>query len=116
MHAGRERIPIVDGRSDGLRAVDIDVGLAQHPGGFERGHRVATQVEGVFRAHLHPDFDRSELLVFVRHNLDFHHVADIDATQAHRGAHAYTARIVEIGFEGDMFGEETARPRHQKQQ
>ena len=71
MHAGGKRVAILRRRADGLRAVHIHEGFAQHAGSLERSERIAAEVEVVFRAHLHDHFDGSELLVFVGDNENF---------------------------------------------
>ena len=82
MHLRGKRVAILRHRADGLRAVDVQVGFAEHSGRIERGHRIAAEVEAVLRAHFHDHFDRSELLVFVRHHANGRNVADIHAARA----------------------------------
>ena len=68
MDLRRKCIAVLRRRSDGLHAVDIHVGFAQHAGGVERRDGIAAQVEAVLGAHLHDHFDGSQLLVFIWNN------------------------------------------------
>ncbi len=108
--------PSCAGGPTAWRALDIEVGFAEHARGVERGHRIAAQGVTVFRADLHRDFDGGKLLVFVGHDADVGHVADVHAAQTHRGAFAQSLRIIEIGFQSDARREESGGSGHQEQQ
>ena len=81
-----QRVSVLRRRTDGLRTLDIEVGFTQHAGGFEGGHRIAAQGITVFRADLHGDFDGRELLVFIGHDADVGHVADVHAAEPYGSA------------------------------
>ncbi len=76
----------MDGAAHGLRAVNIEVSLAEHARGFQRGDGIAMQAVVIFRTDLHRDFDGSKRLA--SDDRDAGDVADIDAAQPHRRARA----------------------------
>src|SRR5262249_34735202 len=116
MNLGRQRVSILQLRADCLGAVDIEVGLAEYSGRVQRSYGIAMKSEVVFRADAHRDFDRRQLLVFLTHNADRGHIADIDSAQPYGRAHTQSTGIVEIRADSNSLGEKSGGARHEKQQ
>ena len=64
-------------------------------------HRIPTEIEAVLGADLDSDFDRCELLVFVRHDANQRYVADVDSAEAHWSADAQSFCVIEIRLQRD---------------
>src|SRR5579872_414647 len=103
MYLSGESVAIMDRSTHSLRAIDIDIGFPEHSRGLERGHRIAAQVVIVLRGHLHGDFDWGELLVFIGHNPDRGHVADVDTVQTDGSSLSQSLGIIEIRSQDDAW-------------
>src|SRR5438477_10158415 len=97
-----------------LRTVDVEVGLSQHSGGFQRGYRIAPQVVTELRTHLPCDFDRRER--FLPYDGNLADVADVHTAQTHGGANAQPGRVVKVRFDRDSRREQSGSSGHQEQQ
>src|SRR5258708_31921661 len=108
MNVGRKDVAVAGRLANRLRAIDIEIGLPEHAGSFERCYRIAPQAEAVPGAHLHDDFNWSQLLVFIRHNPHADYVADIHAIQTHGRSYPQSAGIIKERFDGDAMREQSA--------
>ena len=102
-------------RADGMFAVEIDHGVAQHADRTQAGLGVLVKRVDVLSAQLHRDFNRRQLAV--RHNFDGLHIADRDALERDRRADLQTGGVFKVGADSELAGKQAARVAgHQKNQ
>src|SRR5581483_7130907 len=101
----RQHVAVFHRRPVRLRAINVNVGLAQNPGGGKGGDRIGVQSEQIFAAHLQSHFHGREFLVRVGDDADLRYVPNIHAIQAYRSADPESAGIVEERFDCDFLGE-----------
>ncbi len=82
------------------RAIDIKIGLAEHAGGREDRHRIASNTEPILAADFHHYFDGRQGLAL--NDANSGDVADVNAGEANGGADAEPAGVIEVAFKDNL--------------